>query len=46
MSFFANPIKVERTGIKLRDAIIDYCRYKQSKGEQLTSKVGGRIIFE
>ena len=37
MNFFKNPIKTEYTGLKLRDAIINYCRDEHKKGNQLTA---------
>ena len=46
MNFFLNPIRIEPIRIKLRDAIIQYCREQHKKGNQLTSKIGGRITFE
>lgn len=46
MNFFLNPIKTEPIGIKLRDAILQYCKDEQKKGNQLTSKLDGRITFE
>lgn len=46
MSFFLNPVKYETTGIKLRDAIIEYCKAEHKKGNQLTSKLDGRIRFK
>jgi 2',3'-cyclic-nucleotide 2'-phosphodiesterase (5'-nucleotidase family) len=46
MKFFLNPIKIEPVGIKLRDAIIQYCIQENKKGKQLTGKLDGRITFE
>ncbi|MCB9365455.1 MAG: 5'-nucleotidase C-terminal domain-containing protein [Flavobacteriales bacterium] len=46
MNFFLNPIKTEKVGIKLRDAIIQYCIQENAKGNQLTGKLDGRITFE
>lgn len=46
MVFFANPIKYEKVGIKLRDAIIKYCIQQHKEGKQLTGKLDGRISFE
>ncbi len=46
MNFFLNPVKYETTGIKLRDAIIQYCKSEHKKGNQLTSKLDGRIHFK
>lgn len=46
MKFFLNPVKYETTGIKLRDAIIEHCKAEHKKGNQLTSKLDGRIHFK
>lgn len=46
MAFFLNPIKTEKVGIKLRDAIIQYCMEQHAQGKQLTSKIEGRIVYE
>lgn len=46
MSFFLNPIKIENTQLKLRDAIIEHCLEEHKKGNQLTSKLDGRITIE
>lgn len=46
MNFFLNPIKIEPIGIKLRDAIIQYCKEQNKQGKQLTGKLDGRITFE
>jgi 2',3'-cyclic-nucleotide 2'-phosphodiesterase (5'-nucleotidase family) len=46
MDFFLNPIKMESTGIKLRDAIIEYCISEHKKGKQLTSQLDGRIRYK
>ncbi len=44
MKFFLNPINYEKVGIKLRDAIIQYCVEQHAQGKQLTGKIEGRII--
>lgn len=46
MNFFLNPIKTEPIGLKLRDAILQYCINQNKKGKQLTGKLDGRIIIE
>lgn len=46
MNFFLNPIKTEPVGIKLRDAIIQYCKEQNKQGKQLVGKLDGRITFE
>lgn len=46
MDFFLNPINIESTQFKLRDAIIEYCTVEHKKGNQLTSQLDGRIYFK
>lgn len=46
MTFFLNPINYEKVGIKLRDAIIQYCIEQRKQGKQLTSNLDGRITYE
>ena len=46
MSFFLNPIAYEPVGIKLRDAIIQYCIQENTNGKQLVGKLDGRITYE
>jgi len=46
MNFFLNPINAEPVGIKLRDAIIRFCKEQHKNGNQLTGKIDGRITFE
>ncbi|MCB0401432.1 MAG: 5'-nucleotidase C-terminal domain-containing protein [Flavobacteriales bacterium] len=46
MIFFGNPVKSEKIGIKLRDAIILYCKIQQQQGKQLTGTLDNRIVFE
>ena len=46
MNFFLNPIKIEPIGIKLRDAIIQYCKEQNKQGKQLVGKLDGRITLE
>lgn len=43
MDFFRDPLKRIRTGIKIRDAIIDDFRVKGLAGQKLESKLDGRI---
>jgi len=43
MDFFKNAIKVETTGYKIRDAIIDYLTNENQKGNSLKPHPGGRI---
>src|SRR5690606_17249400 len=43
MTFFLNPIKTEKVGLKLRDAIIQYCIEQHAQGKQLAGKIEGRI---
>lgn len=44
--FFKNPVSVETLNYKLRDAIIDYIIDENKKGNTLTAKKDGRIIYE
>lgn len=46
MDFFKTPIKIETTGYKIRDAIIDYLINVQQKGNSLKPHPGGRITNE
>ncbi len=46
MTFFLNPINYEKVGIKLRDAIIQYCVEQRKQGKELTGKIEGRIVYE
>lgn len=46
MTFFLNPISYEKVGIKLRDAIIQYCVEQRKQGKELTGKIEGRIVYE
>jgi 2',3'-cyclic-nucleotide 2'-phosphodiesterase (5'-nucleotidase family) len=46
MNFFLDPINIESVGIKLRDAIIQFCIYENKKGNKLVSNLDGRITFE
>lgn len=45
MEFFLNPINIENTQLKLRDAIIEYCIEEHKKGNKITSALDGRIYF-
>lgn len=46
MDFFKTPIKIEATGYKIRDAIIDYLINENQKGNSLKPHPGGRITNE
>jgi 2',3'-cyclic-nucleotide 2'-phosphodiesterase (5'-nucleotidase family) len=46
MKFFLNPIQHEKVGIKLRDAIIQYCQEQHQQGKQLVGKLDDRIVIE
>lgn len=46
MTFFANPIKCEKVGIKLRDAIIQYCKEQHQQGKQLKGVIDNRLIIQ
>lgn len=45
MDFFFNPLKVENTQLKLRDAIIEYCIEENKKGNKITSALDERIFL-
>ena len=42
---FNSPMKLETTGIKLRDAIIDYCRYLTKNNQHILPYKDGRITI-
>jgi 2',3'-cyclic-nucleotide 2'-phosphodiesterase (5'-nucleotidase family) len=46
MDFFKTPIKIETTGYKIRDAIIDYLIIEKQKGNSLKPHYGGRLTNE
>lgn len=46
MDFFKTPLKIETTGYKIRDAIIDYLTNENQKGNSLKPHAGGRITNE
>ncbi|MDF1672868.1 MAG: 5'-nucleotidase [Vicingaceae bacterium] len=46
MAFFFNPIKYEKIGIKLRDAIIQYCKEQHQQGKQLKGIIDNRLIIQ
>lgn len=46
MDFFKNPLKLETTGYKIRDAILDYCQAQTAAGKTLTAKTDGRFYYE
>lgn len=43
MNMFTESIKSEATGLKVRDAIVEYLRLKKSKGETIKVETDGRI---
>lgn len=45
MNFFLNPINYEKVGIKLRDAIIQYCKEQNKQGKQLNKTIDDRIVL-
>ena len=46
MTAFKNAVKIDHTGITLRDVMIDYVREQTAKDKAITSKVDGRITIE
>ncbi len=45
MSFFVDPIKFEKVGIKLRDAIMQYVIDEQAAGNELQAEIDKRISY-
>jgi 2',3'-cyclic-nucleotide 2'-phosphodiesterase (5'-nucleotidase family) len=46
MDFFKAPLKIQTTGILIRNAILDYCIAENAKGNTLTAKLDGRFYYE
>jgi 2',3'-cyclic-nucleotide 2'-phosphodiesterase (5'-nucleotidase family) len=46
MKFFDNPVKREDLTLKLRDAIIEYVKEENTKGNTLKAKLDKRIYYE
>ena len=46
MTAFKDAVKIENTNITIRDVMIDYVREQTAKGNEITSKLDGRIIVE
>lgn len=46
MNAFKDAIKINNTGVVLRDIMIDYVREQTAKGKAITSKIDGRITIE
>ncbi len=46
MNFFLDPVKEEKIGIKLRDAIILYLKEEAIKGNTVNAEIEGRIRYE
>lgn len=45
MTFFLDPLNTEYLGIRLRDAIILHLQRQHGKGEEIKSKLDGRISY-
>ncbi|MCB0381039.1 MAG: 5'-nucleotidase C-terminal domain-containing protein [Flavobacteriales bacterium] len=45
MYFFLNPIKIENTQLKLRDAIIEHCIEEHKKGNKINAELDERIFI-
>ncbi len=45
MNFFLNPIKTEKLGVKLRDAILEYIIEEKEDGDKLEAKKDKRISY-
>jgi 2',3'-cyclic-nucleotide 2'-phosphodiesterase (5'-nucleotidase family) len=46
MNFFLNPLKIETTGYKIRDAIIDHLLALKENGVTVQPQLDGRIFYE
>ncbi|MCX6311746.1 MAG: 5'-nucleotidase [Bacteroidetes bacterium] len=46
MDFLKNPIKLTTTGIKIRDAILQYCEEQTAQGKTLTATLDERFYYE
>ena len=46
LSFLSDAEKKISTGMKLRDLLIKYLEEKNKKGEKLSAKIEGRIIYD
>jgi hypothetical protein len=46
MSFLKDPISIENTGYRLRDAILDYFLDQKKQGKIVTPKLDGRVHYE
>ena len=42
MSFFLNPVKIEKLGIKLRDAMLEYAQVQW----YFSSQIDNRIVYD
>lgn len=45
MSFFLSPVKTEKLGVKLRDAIMEYVILQKQDGKPITAKTDKRISY-
>ncbi|TND08939.1 MAG: 5'-nucleotidase [Bacteroidetes bacterium] len=45
MSFLGEPVKTDITGIRIRDALIDYFRAEKQKGKLIKSNLDGRVYY-
>lgn len=46
MEFFREPLQVTTIGVKIRDAILDYCEMKAKQEQALSPKLDGRLYYE
>lgn len=46
MSFLKEPLRIEQTGYRIRDAILDYFLATKKQGTIVTPKLDGRIYYE
>lgn len=46
MNFFKSPLQTEDLGIKVRDAIIDFMKKENQKGNTINAKLDNRVHYE
>lgn len=46
MDFFRKPVEIHPTGLKIRDALLEYCIEEKSKGKKIGGRTDGRLYYE
>jgi 2',3'-cyclic-nucleotide 2'-phosphodiesterase (5'-nucleotidase family) len=46
MDFFRNPLQLETTGLKIRDALLEYCMTQKALGKTIHPVPDGRLYYE